>query len=99
MPIQDYAAHPPGVETPGYRLKPVKTGSGDVAGLDHRIHARGLITQQSLRNHDWRDRLNKRPPTSTKPIAAIGSGTDWGLLPSVRTITLTPSVRVAVKAS
>jgi hypothetical protein len=43
MPIQDYAAHPPGVETPGYRLKPVKTGSKDVAGLEHRIHARGLF--------------------------------------------------------
>jgi hypothetical protein len=33
MLIQDYAALPPGVETPGYRLKPVKTGSRDVAVL------------------------------------------------------------------
>jgi hypothetical protein len=28
MLIQDYATNPPGVKTPGYRLKPVKTGSG-----------------------------------------------------------------------
>jgi hypothetical protein len=35
-PIQDYAAHPLGVETPGYRLKPVLTGSGDVAVLEPR---------------------------------------------------------------
>jgi hypothetical protein len=28
MTIYDYASDPPGVETPGYRLKPVKTGSG-----------------------------------------------------------------------
>jgi hypothetical protein len=43
MPIYDYATHSPGVETPGYRLKPVKTGSGDVVVLDHRIQVRGLL--------------------------------------------------------
>jgi hypothetical protein len=41
--IQDYATHPPRVETLGYRLKPVKTGSGDVAVLEYGIHARGLF--------------------------------------------------------
>jgi uncharacterized protein (DUF433 family) len=33
MQISDFAFHPPGVETPGYRLKPVETGSRDVAVL------------------------------------------------------------------
>jgi hypothetical protein len=66
MPISDYASHSPGVETPGYRLKPVETGSG--------VDARFVISAADRGSHIPRTQCqthfpsNRSPPTPLLPL-------------------------------